>query len=190
MIEPGEVKEPSKGNVLKFGITSPLREGDKGVLVFLQPEQPLSDAIAQVCHTWGFPDPSIFALKYNDPPYHYITDSTRKEISGKLVSMQYSPIKVCQEILEKFKSTSPAVVESGLKELADKASDPTLADVFVTAVDGLTVLIELVEKEKLIEREKSLQYALQALLDIMLHSTHATWDKLQPSVISRYMQLC
>ncbi|CAG7824931.1 unnamed protein product, partial [Allacma fusca] len=157
------------------------RDGGKGELVFLGSDQPLTDAIAQVCLTWGFPDASIFALKFNEPPGYYVMEVTKKELSGKLVTMCHSPFKVCQEIREKFKY--PTTVELGLKDLSEKASDPTFADVFVTTEGGLSELNDLLEKEKL--TEKAFAYLLQVWLDITLHSNHISWESLPSSIISK-----
>ena len=111
------------------------------------------------------------------------TEATRKELSGKLVLMHHSPAKVCSEMIEKLNDSSSMLL--GLKELAYKASDPTVADVFVNQ-DGLTTLLELIEKDKLGDKEQALSYALQSLLDIMFNSSSATWDRIVGPVLSKY----
>ena len=66
-------KDPNS-QTIKFGIITPLRAGDtSGELVELEPNQPLSDAVAQACQKWGFLDPSIFALKFGEKPSYYVT---------------------------------------------------------------------------------------------------------------------
>lgn len=179
----------NKKDMIKFGIRTPLRgDSDKGELVFLTLEQPISDAVSFVCQSWGFPDPSIFALKFSEPPGHYVTEATRKELCGKLVTMFYSPAKVCENIITKLKTTNDKEsIKSGLKELSTSTSDPTIADVFVS-LDGLICLLDLIEKDKLADKEMGLANALQALLDIMLLSDNATWDKLHAAVISKYVK--
>lgn len=171
----------NKKDTIKFGIKTPLRETDKGELVFLTPEQPISDAVKQVCDAWGYPDATIFALKFNEG--HYVTEATRKELSGKLVIMYYSPAYRCEEIILKLKSNNDKDIKEGLKVLCDNASDPTVADVFV-GQDGLTHLLDLIEKDKLTDKDV-LANALQSLLDIMLLCDNATWDKLHAAVVSK-----
>lgn len=175
----------NKKDEIRFGVRTPLRDSDKGELVFLTPEQPISDAVSSVCQSWGFPDASIFALKFSEPPGHYVTEATRKELCGKLVTMYYSPTKVCDEIISKLKSDKDSI-KSGLKELSTNASDPTVADVFV-GLDGLIHLLDLIEKDKLADKDMGLSNALQSLLDIMLLSDKSNWDKLHAAVISKYV---
>lgn len=173
----------SRTDGVKFGIRTPLRgDNDKGELVNLYPEQSISHPVATVCQSWGFPDPTIFALKFTEPPGHYVTEATRKELCGKLVTMYYSPTKVCEDIISKLKSDKESI-RNGLKELSANASDPTVADKFVK-LEGLTVLLDLLEKDKLTDKEMGLANALQSLLDIMLLSD-ATWDKLHSAVVSK-----
>lgn len=173
-------------NDVKFGVTTPFRESsDKGELVHLPHDKPVFYAVESVCRTWGFTNPTDYALKFIEPPSHYVTEATRKTLSGKLVSMQYSPVKVCADIIAKLKSNVDKEIIDGLVKLAGNAADPTVADVFV-GNDGLVVLLELMEKDKPTEWFKEgFAFALQALLDIMLLSNDATWDKLQPAVISK-----
>jgi len=172
-------------NELKFGIgTTPPIGQKSGELADLAPDQPLTEAIAAVCQTWGFTDPSIFALRFNEPPHHYVTESSRKKINGKIVQMYYSPEYVSKELIKKLKSSTALDIGQGLKELAEKTSDPTLDDVFVS-LDGLNSLIELIEKETRLT-DQEIQYALQALLDLMLLSNKTSWDSsVRPSLISK-----
>lgn len=176
---------------IKFGIVTPFREADKGggELVHLPHDKPISHAVESVCKTWSFSTPSDYALKFSEPPGHYVTEEKRKELSGKLVSMHHSPPKVCEEVVAKMRSNNPKDIVEGLGKLAANAGDPTVADAFVS-INGLSALLELIEREKPNEWQvEGLAFALQALLDIMLLSNDATWDKVQPGVISRYYTL-
>jgi hypothetical protein len=142
--------------------------------------------VETVCKIWGYANYSDYALKFSESPSHYVTEERRKELSGKLVSMQYSPTKLCEDIIAKMKSNNDKEIVEGMTKLADNASDPTVADVFVGGLQGLPTLLELMEREKPIEWQKEgFAYALQSLLDIMMLSNEATWDKVQSGVISR-----
>jgi len=179
------VPKETNPNDVKFGITTPFRESDKGELVFLPHDKPVFFAVESVCRTWGYTNASDYALKFSEPPGHYVTEATRKTLSGKLVSMQYSCAKVCGDIIAKLKSNSDKEIIDGLVKLAGSAADPTVADVFV-GNDGLLVLLELMEKDKPSEWFKEgFGFGLHALLDIMLLSSEATWDKLHPALISK-----
>ncbi|XP_021963849.1 engulfment and cell motility protein 2 isoform X1 [Folsomia candida] len=176
----------SNPNDIKFGITTPFRESDKGgELVHLPHDKPIAFAVETVCKVWCYSNPSDYALKFSEPPSHYVTEERRKELSGKLVSMQFSPIKLCEEIMSKMKSNNDKEIVDGMAKLSRNASDPTVADVFV-GIGGLPTLLDLMEKEKPIDWQKEgFAFALQALLDIMMLSNDATWDKVQSGVISR-----
>jgi len=183
--EPITIGQPRDANseIIKFGVLSPLREGDKaGELIELHPSDQLSQACVTACQRWGFTDASIFALKFTEPPGHYVTEATRKNLSGKLVMMVHSPDKVCKDIILKLNDAS--FMMAGLKELSTKASDPTLAEIFVSQ-EGLSVLMEIIEKDKVGDKEQGLQYAFQSVLDIIFSSVNATWDKIQGPVLSK-----
>jgi hypothetical protein len=96
--------------------------------------------------------------------------------------MHHSPAKICTDIIEKLHD--PSSMFLGVKELAGKASDPTVADVFVNQ-GGLTTLLELIEKDRIGDKEQALQYAFQSLLDIMYSSSSATWERIEGPVLSK-----
>lgn len=176
----------SNPNDIKFGVTTPFRESDKGgELILLAHDKPISNAVETVCKIWGYTNCTDYALKFSEPPSHYVTEERRKELSGKLVSMQYSPIKLCEDVVTKMKSNNEKDVVDGLIKLASNVGDPTVADVYV-GLGGLPMLLELMEKEKPVDWQKEgFSYALQSLLDIMMLSSEATWDKVPAGVISR-----
>jgi hypothetical protein len=176
----------SNPNDVKFGVTTPLKETElKGELVLLPHDKPLTFAVEIVCKQFNFENPVDFALKFSKAPGHYATEATRKELNGEVVSLNYSPLKVSRDVIEGLKSNADSRITDGLVKLAENAADPTVADVFV-GQEGLSVLLELLEREKPTEWYRdALAYALQALLDIMLLSTEATWDKLSTSVVSK-----
>lgn len=111
-----------------------------------------------------------------------MTESQRKVLAGKLVLMVHSPEKVCEDIIAKLKD--PLLLIAGLKELSTKASDPTVAEIFV-AQGGLNTLLEIIEQDKIGGNEEGLQAAFVSLLDIVFNSANTTWDKIQGSVLSK-----
>jgi len=179
----------SNPNDVKFGVIPPVKDiiDTKGELVLLPHDKPLSYAVEIVCERFSFKDPTEYALKFSEPPSHYVTESTRKELSGKLVSLNFSPEKVSREIVEVLKGNVDATITTQLARLAENAADPTVADVFVSH-NGLNVLLELLERDKITTTDwykDAFAYALQALLDIMLLSSEASWDRFSSAAVTK-----